>query len=137
MRKPKPAIPTASPIVWIFGGFGALMLLGALLAVGVTVRSRAMTVQTTGSVVDSVPCADYRCVRIAFQTADGRTIEFQSTVSTSWDRYAPEDKVRVRYNPAASSTARLDDFMEDWFVAAVLGGLGLCFVLVAALARRL
>jgi hypothetical protein len=55
----------------------------------------------------------YRPV-VRFTTAAGLTLEVQGRVATHWRRYRIGSRVRVLYDPAAPSDARLDDLVDQW-----------------------
>ncbi len=121
----------------VFGLIGLLLLAGALISAGASVRRKLTHVSTPGSVIDMVPCSDGGlCPLVLYRAPDGASREITGTVSTSWARYKPEDRVAVLYDPANPSRIYLDDPFDDWFVAALLGFIGAVFTGVAVLARR-
>jgi hypothetical protein len=90
------------------------------------------------SVIEMVPCnGDSLCPRVSYRGPDGVAREITGSVSTNYARYAPEDRVTLRYNPAEPQSAYIDDAFENWFVPSLLAFLGAVFCTIAWLTRKL
>ena len=76
---------------------------------------------------------------IAFRTADGHPIKFQSQLGSERPDLAVGDTVRVRYHTGQPNEAELDSFWSLWGLVALLGGLGAIFTAIGVglLASRL
>lgn len=68
--------------------------------------------------------------RVRFQTEGGQAYEFTGDVGSSPAAFDVGEEVRVLFDPADPSGARIDSFMQLWFVSVILGGLGLVFSIV-------
>jgi hypothetical protein len=106
--------------------------LGLLIGTGVTARStlrfRAAAVAVEGAVVDlegGKPVVEF---------ADGAGARRRVVGSISSDPPAFErgERVTVRYSPADPDDARIDGFLESWFIPTLLGGLGSIFFAIGA-----
>lgn len=124
-------------LTWIFGAVGVGLLIGAGIAATFTIQFRARSIPARGTIVDEdggwrrgggrsyAPVFEYT-------DADGQRHRARATVSSNPPAYDVGDAVTVRYDPRHPADARLDSFLENWFVATLLGGLGLVFAGVAA-----
>jgi hypothetical protein len=119
-------------LVWIFGGIFGAVGLGMLIAAGVVAQStlafRASAVRTEGVVVDlegGTPVVEF---------ADGAGARHRVVGSISSDPPAFQrgETVSVRYAPEDPDDARIDGFLESWFVSTLLGGLGSIFFAIGA-----
>jgi len=68
--------------------------------------------------------------RVRFETETGQAHEFTGDVGSSPASFDVGEEVRVLFDPADPSGARIDSFMQLWFVSLILGGLGLVFSVV-------
>ena len=64
---------------------------------------------------------------IQFKTINGSLIEFRATVGSNPPAYRKGDQVQVRYLEKDPYIARINSFMQLWFVSIILGGLGILF----------
>jgi Protein of unknown function (DUF3592) len=128
-----------------FLGVGVLLLVvGAVVAL-FTARFIAGAERADGTVVDLVLSDSgddeddqdvvYRPV-VRFTTAEGRAVEFVSSLGSSPPSHSKGDSVEVLYDPDDPNDARLSDFLDLWFDALLAGGLGLGFTVVAAYVLR-
>ncbi|MEN8213998.1 MAG: DUF3592 domain-containing protein, partial [Pseudomonadota bacterium] len=62
--------------------------------------------------------------RVAFTTASGEQLEFQSRVTHRADHYKPGDKVRVLYRQDAPENAVIGSFNALWALAALFSASG-------------
>jgi len=126
-------------IFWILGtvflAVGLGMFAGGFLAWRSHAAFAAHALRADGIVVDQARSSGskggtmYSPV-VEFSTADGRTVRVTGSVSSSSPSYARGDHVPVLYDPANAEQARLDSFMEAWFVTLIMGGLGSVFGLI-------
>lgn len=122
----------------IFFGIGVLLLaIGGLLGWHEH-RFSARAQKAQGEVVEITQQLDDKRqrmygTRVAFQTADGQLVTFESSLRSSSPQYRQGEPVTVQYDPAKPDEARIDSAMEHWFGPALLGGLGLVFGLIGAL----
>lgn len=68
--------------------------------------------------------------RVRFETETGQPYEFTGDVGSSPASFDVGEGVRVLFDPADPSSARIDSFMQLWFVSVILGGMGLVFSIV-------
>jgi hypothetical protein len=123
---------------WIFGAVGVGLLIGAGVAATLTVQFRARSVEASGKIVDQTDGSrssgggrSYAPV-FEFIDADGQRHRVRANVSSNPPAYDVGDAVTVRYDPRRPEHARIDSFLENWFVATLLGGLGVVFAGIAA-----
>ncbi|WP_418125734.1 DUF3592 domain-containing protein [Variovorax sp. 160MFSha2.1] len=69
---------------------------------------------------------------VRFKAPSGEIIEFAPSSSSSPPAYEVGETVDVFFDPNAPQDAMLDGFFSLWGGAAITGGLGLVFLLVAA-----
>jgi hypothetical protein len=117
---------------WIFlGVFGAVglgLLGGALFAMQSTLAFQEGALVTPGTVV----AVEGGKPVVEFEDRAGETHRVWGTVSSNPPAYERGERVEVRYRPGAPDQARIDGFLENWFVSLVLGGLGTVFTGVGA-----
>ncbi len=127
----------------IIGGFFVLLIglglgWGAWSSWSNGAAFRASATHTEGTVVDIASHRDsdgdtmYKPV-IEFTTADGRTLQFTSSVSSSSPSYSRGDAVKLYYAPANPEDARLDSFMEKYFLPLILSVFASVFTLIGVL----
>lgn len=63
--------------------------------------------------------------QIRFRTESGRTIDFVARVASRPARYKIGERVSILYNPHQPAEARLNHFVEIWFVTLMLIFFGL------------
>ncbi|CAG0930339.1 Inner membrane protein YmfA [Thermoflexales bacterium] len=116
-------------IVFIVIGLGLTLIGLWLMRRALTFKRKAQAAQ--GRYVD----ATWRTSRvnrytaypvIEFQTADGRTIQFEGRVGVPWARGKVGRSVKVLYDPTDPEEAVVDSVVELWFPALIflLVGLG-------------
>jgi hypothetical protein len=69
---------------------------------------------------------------VHFNTADGRDITCTGTFVRFPAPYSVGDPVEVLYSPDDPSSAEIRDFESLWLLPFLMGGFGLCFVIVGA-----
>jgi hypothetical protein len=120
-------------------GIGILALAAGAVFTVLTARFVAGSERAEGTVVDRVRSVDeeddsvsfYPVVR--FTTAAGRTVRFESNVSTS-DEIG--DEVEVLYDPDDPTDARLSGFLNVWGFSLIFAGIGAVFITVSAVILR-
>ncbi len=129
-----------------FGGIGLILLLIAL-AFGVSTQLFLSQASVADGTVISPRNPEsgrrYASV-ISFNTANGQTVQFTTSVSSSPPEFEFGQKVKVYYNPDnPEASARPDSFLSLWFLpglfgllALIFGGLGSGFYMVDFLNRR-
>jgi len=122
----------------VFGVFfviGLGMLIGSYFTIQHTRSFLANAVTTEGVVIDNVlsRSSTSRDVsytyhpRVQFRTADGRSIDFVSSIGTSPPSYAVNQRVTVLYDPQNPTNAHINSFASLWVATMVLGILGVVF----------
>ncbi len=83
---------------------------------------------TTGVVTDLVRGSShsYRLV-VRFETPEGDVITFQSNVGSNPPSYRIGEAVKVRYLLEDLHRARIDSFLQLWFLSILFGGMGFVF----------
>lgn len=124
---------------------GAGLLAGSGYAAWSEIAFRRIAVETDGRVVEMLPSTSrdrnggtsrtYRPVFV-FSLPNGKQIRAEGTVSSNPPCCRVGDAVRVRYDPARPEHAAMTGFMESWFVATLLGGMGLVFSGFGVMALR-
>jgi hypothetical protein len=120
----------------IFLGIGLLVLGIAIYLTWSTHAWLGRSVQATGVVVENVRMQNRQTGElmfaplVRFQTADGRTIEFQSSLRTNPPAYSPGQRVTVLYDPAKPVSAEIASLFSIWFAPIVLWFLGTVFTAV-------
>jgi len=91
----------------------------------------ARAAEATGRVIDNVPVNDtYRAV-VTFEPASGAPITFRASAGSDPPAHEVGDVVRVLYDPADPSAARISSWFSLWGFGAIFSALGACFLLVA------
>ncbi|HWT09044.1 MAG TPA: DUF3592 domain-containing protein [Roseomonas sp.] len=126
-------------IPWIVLLIGVALLAGSGYAVWREIEFRRGAVETDGQVVEMIARSsrdrDGRTSRsytpvFVFTLPDGTKRRVEGGVSSNPPCCTVGETVRVRYRPEAPERAQMTGFMESWFVATLLGGMGLVFTLV-------
>lgn len=122
--------------VWIFaavfGLAGLGMLIGSGWTLGNTLKFRKVAGVAEGTVVELLGSRDskgktsYKPV-VEFTDTSGTSRRITGSVASRPAAYDEGEKVKVRFDPAKPDQARLDTFMENWFLPLLLGGMGLIF----------
>jgi len=121
----------------IFFLIGLVLLVAGLLSYNFTQKFITNSEVTTGIVIDLVrgtlnsegsgsgSYVYYPVVQ--FKTNNDSLIEFQSKVGSNPPSARKGDQVQVRYPEQDPYKARIDSFMQLWFVSIIVGGLGVVF----------
>jgi hypothetical protein len=113
--------------VWIFGGVfssvGAGLLVAALVAIHSTLAFREDAIETPGSVV----AIESGKPVVEFVDREGRSQRVVGSVSSKPPAYEVGERVTVRHPPGRPGEARIDGWLETWFLATLLGGMGTAF----------
>ena len=124
---------------------GILLLAGATYSYWSTRAWLSRSVEAQGLVIEMVQVRDRDTGSISFaplvrfQAADGRTIDFQSSVQSNPPAYTTGQPVTVLYDPAAPNSAAVSGLFSIWGVSIILTVVGLGFMvfgLAAAIADR-
>lgn len=115
---------------------GLLLLVAAAWSVWSTKTWLARTLETEGVVVEMVRVRDsddkgylfFPIVR--FETADGRTHEFESSLRTNPPAYRPGEAVPVVYDPAVPGAATIRGVLSLWLTPIILGFIGTIFAAI-------
>lgn len=120
----------------VVGGFMGFFGLAFLLP-GLGLLGGAAFAWLHGARVDQLARSEGEVMRIvdgrpvvAFSLADGAVQEASGNVSSSPPAYEVGERVVVFYDPANPLEIVLDSFFERYFIATVLGGLGLAFTVL-------
>jgi hypothetical protein len=127
-------------ILWVlFLLLGAGLLAGSGYAAWREVEFRRGAVETDGLVVEMLAGSSRHSTGrtsrtytpvFVFSLPDGTKRRVEGGVASNPPCCAVGDTVRVRYRPEAPEHAQMAGFMESWFVATLLGGMGAVFALV-------
>ncbi len=121
----------------VFFLVGLVLLIAGFMSYHFTQKFMAGSEVTTGTVIDLVRGTStsndtgqssyvYYPV-VQYETINGSVIEFQSRTGSNPPSCRKGDQVRVRYSEQAPYKARIDSFMQIWFVSIILGSLGVVF----------
>ncbi len=69
---------------------------------------------------------------VRFTTADGRTVQFISSITSKADHYKPGDKVTIYYQATDPDNAFIGSFGHLWSVALIFAASGIIVALFAA-----
>jgi len=121
----------------VFGLVGLGLLVGAFFAVTHTLSFRSISKTAEGVVVDLVESRGdkgstlYKPV-VEWADPAGRKRRFTGSVASSPPSYSRGEKVALRYDPSNPESARVDSFMENWFVGLSLSLMGMVFTAIGA-----
>ncbi|MBR0659269.1 DUF3592 domain-containing protein [Neoroseomonas oryzicola] len=142
--RPGSKVPKIIGSLLLLVGIG--LLVGSGFAIWTEVKFRRIAVETDGRVVEMLRSSSrdrdgrssvtYKPVFV-FRLPEGKEIRVEGGVSSNPPCCRVGDVVRVRYDPAHPDHAQMTGFMESWFVATLLGGMGLVFALIASVALRI
>ncbi len=120
----------------IFGVIGIAMLAGGAYTRYTTAAEIRTFLPAEGVVTGNVASRSGRnnslsyAAQVRFTTQDGSTVNFKESFSANPPAHQVGDKVKVLYDPSNYQNARVDDFMNTWFLPLLLGGMGLIFGLI-------
>lgn len=113
---------------YIFAAIGTIML---ALAVTVLVYQQAAfadAIFVEGTVIGQDRRSSSGSAPVVqFRDESGQYHRFESSVSSSPPRYAVGDAVTVKYPPNEPQGAAIDDFLSNYLVALIFGGIGFIF----------
>jgi len=118
---------------YFFLPIGALILAGAIYAVVDTKAWLARSVEAEGSVVEMVRVVDREtnssmfAPLVRFKTADGKSIDFQSSTQSNPPAYYAGQTVTVLYDPGKPNSAAIAGLFSIWGIAIILGIIGTVF----------
>jgi len=119
----------------IFGAVGLVFLAVAFFSLRSEVEFRKGAVSATGTAVGLEPSsstsATYKPV-FEFVDQNDRLHRVVGSVASNPPAFHRGDEVRVLYRPENPEGARLDSFMESWFLPLIFGGLGTVFTGIAS-----
>jgi hypothetical protein len=111
----------------VFGLIGVGLLAGALYALSSTISFRSNSKRAEGVVVDLDWRSGSASPVVEWKDPKGGVHRISGGVSSKPPAYSKGEKVDVRYDAANPDHARIDGFLENWFVAMILGILGAVF----------
>lgn len=119
---------------------GLALLAGSGFAIWSEINFRRGAVETNGQVVEMLTrssrdrdrrTTSYTYVPVfVFTLPDGTKRRVEGGVASNPPCCTVGETIRIRYRPEAPEHAQMTGFMESWFVATLLGGMGLVFALV-------
>jgi hypothetical protein len=121
--------------VAIFGGIGVVFVIIAAWMLVSTIQFRERAQSTEGVVVELVSRrgskggVTYSPV-YEFKDRNGGQHRVQSSTSSNPASYDVGERVTVRYDPARPGDARIDGFMDNWFLPLIFGGIGSIFAVI-------
>ncbi|GGI97815.1 DUF3592 domain-containing protein [Neoroseomonas lacus] len=120
---------------------GLALLAGSGFAIWSEVNFRRGAVETDAQVVEMLTrssrdrdrrTTSYTYVPVfVFTLPDGTKRRVEGGVASNPPCCTVGETIRIRYRPEAPEHAQMTGFMESWFVATLLGGMGLVFALVS------
>jgi hypothetical protein len=95
----------------------------------------ARSVEAPGTVIDVARLRDQEhgymfAPLVSFQTRDGETIEFQSSLRSSSPSYRKGERVTVLYDPERPNSAAISSLASIWLGPMVTGIIGTAFLLM-------
>ncbi len=135
----------AAGLALLFGLLGVGLLIGAGVSAQETRAFLKHSVETEGRVVEvsthvSETTSEGRTVTSTGYTPiyeytgpDGERLRHKSSQSSGAPDWKIGDPVRLRYLPSDPTNARVVGFMDTWFIAVLLGGIGFVFCVAAGL----
>ena len=90
--------------------------------------------ETEGTVIRMVATGKRGTLPIVRYEVDGKSFEFQSSVSSSPPRHAVGDKVTILYHADEPHKGTIRSFMDQWLIATIFTGIGILFVLIGVAA---
>jgi len=125
------------PVLFLLLGVG--LLAGSGYAAWAEIQFRRTALETEGQVVEMLTRSSRRDGRVsynyvpvfAFSLPDGTKRRVEGSIASNPPCCTVGERVRVRYQPDAPERAQMTGFMESWFVATLLGGIGTVFLLLS------
>lgn len=123
----------------IIMALGLALLIGSGFAIRSELKFRDGAIQTDGRVVEMMSRTSRDRDRgtsrtyapvFTFALPSGKLQRAEGGVWSNPPCCSVGDTIRVRYRPEAPENAQMTGFMESWFVATLLGGMGLVVTLV-------
>jgi hypothetical protein len=117
---------------------GLLLLFAAAWSVWSTKTWLARTLEVQGVVIEMVRMRDSEdkgylfSPIVRFETADGRTHEFQSGLRTNPPAYRTGEVVSVVYDPAVPGAATIRGVLSLWLMPIILAFIGTIFIAIGA-----
>lgn len=130
----------------IIMALGLALLVGSGFAIRSELKFRDGAIETDGRVVEMMSRTSRDSDRstsrtyapvFTFALPNGKLQRAEGSVWSNPPCCTVGETVRVRYRPEAPERAQMTGFMESWFVATLLGGMGLVFTLVGWAVRGL
>jgi len=124
---------------YCFIPIGLMLLLAVACTVWTTKAWLARAVEVRGQVVEMVRVRDrddqgYTFTPLVrFQTADGRTVEFQSSLRNNPPGYHTGQAVSVLYDPEEPHSAAIRGVLSIWLLPIVLSFLGSIFLAIGTI----
>jgi hypothetical protein len=115
---------------------GLLLLSLAVWSFWSTKAWMARCIETEGTVIEMVRYRDSDntgyvfAPRVRFETAEGRTIEFENRLRTYPPAYRPRDTVTVLYERDVPESAAIRGFFSLWLMTLILTFIGSIFFFV-------
>lgn len=133
-------------VATVLGVNGAGMLAAGLVLLAVNAHFIANAVETSGVVVafreypgtpskSGARNSSFAPV-VAFDTRDGRRVEFVALWSSNPPAYAAGDRVAVLHHPEQPDRAMIDSFTGKWLLPAIFAGIGQFLLILAVLIMR-
>jgi hypothetical protein len=130
------SLPNHFPLVFggIFGGVGLILLIAAIIVYYNQSESLKNTVKSKGKVIDMVGSrgskggTTYSPI-VEFQF-NGQSYRISSEVSSSPPAFEIGEEVELFVPPSNPNKARINSFMENWFVVLILGFMGTIFSII-------
>ncbi|BAY15914.1 hypothetical protein NIES21_17350 [Anabaenopsis circularis NIES-21] len=126
----------------IFAGIGSIFVVTGII-VGVHTRSLiGKSISTSGTVIDLVrhtsrdsngrSSTAYYPV-ISFTSNSGKPIEFEANSGSNPPAYTQGQKVEILYNPQEPESAKINSWLDLWFLAVMHTGMGSLFVVIGGI----
>ena len=122
----------------LFTVIGMILILIAVFLAVYSMRLRAISLRTSGTIVRMVQRKDEEDGSISnfpvvgYQVED-KAYEIQGSVSSSVPVYSVGQRITVLYPPNHPEQGRIDTFLEQWFVPLLVGFIGIVFGLIGVL----
>lgn len=123
---------------FVFIPLGVMLLLGTAWTVWSTRTWIAHAVEVKGAVIEMVRTRDREDTTylfapvVRFETREGRTVEFESTMRSYPPAYRTGQAVTVLYDPDEPRYAAIRGFFSLWLMAIILGFIGTVFLSVGS-----
>ena len=128
-------------IKYVFAVIGIVLLMAGAMTYNSTRNFIAGASEAQGKVVDLVlertdnrnssrsKSSVYKPV-VVFTTADNEVINFISSVGSNPPSHSKGEVVNILYNQSKPYEARIDSFLDLWFMTSILTGIGAVFFLI-------